>query len=307
MRNSIIKTLVQLGVCDSASIVEYYPRVRDRDDVKVMRCRKSGVIFLSQSDHIGEDHYRSQMDLSAWSAKERSEALDFCRDDDERRARMFSRFIQGRRWMDVGTGVGGILDLMRGEASEVCAVEFHTGARQMLQSLGYRVLGSLEEARDGHYDVVTMYHVFEHLFDPVQTLRILSHKMVAGGTLIIEVPHARDFLLATLNLESFKKFTFWSEHLILHTRESLARLVCEGGFTEFRITGCQRYPLANHLYWLAAGEPGGHKKWSHLLDVELDRAYAGYLDRIDQTDTLVCIARNGPAGNMQVKDDDHDK
>jgi hypothetical protein len=111
-----------------------------------------------------------------------------------------------------------------------------------------------------------------------------------GGKIIVEVPHAKDFLIDFLNLETFKAFTFWSEHLILHTRASLETFLQESGFKNIVIKGFQRYPLANHLYWLSQGKPGGHQHWHYLTTKELDKGYADMLASLDKTDTLIAIA-----------------
>jgi hypothetical protein len=93
-----------------------------------------------------------------------------------------------------------------------------------------------------------------------------------------------------LGPEAFKQFTFWSEHLILHTRKSLDVFLRTSGFIDISIDGLQRYPLANHLHWLVKGQPGGHKHWHHLESEELNRAYASLLARLDKTDTLLAVA-----------------
>ncbi len=49
----------------------------------------------------------------------------------------------------------------------------------------------------------------------------------------------------------------------------------------------QRYPLSNHLHWLAHGKPGGHKTWGFLDSAELDAAYAATLARVGACDTLI--------------------
>jgi hypothetical protein len=58
-------------------------------------------------------------------------------------------------------------------------------------------------------------------------------------------------------LDSFKESTFWSEHLILHTKESLRKILEAVGFKNIKIEGLQRYPSANHLY-LRHNRLGGH-------------------------------------------------
>lgn len=62
-------------------------------------------------------------------------------------------------------------------------------------------------------------------------------RLADKGRLIILAPHARDFLKTPLECEAFRRFTFWSEHLILHTRESLAVFIKAAGFNEVQIKG----------------------------------------------------------------------
>ena len=94
---------------------------------------------------------------------------------------------------------------------------------------------------------------------PIEFLKSFKNFLKPEGKLVIEVPHANDFLLKTMADEHFKNFTLWSQHLILHTRHSLERFLSASGYNKFIIQGKQRYSVANHLNWLALGKPGGHK------------------------------------------------
>jgi hypothetical protein len=107
--------------------------------------------------------------------------------------------------------------------------------------------------------------------------------------IIIEVPHARDILFSLYNCKKFKEFTFWSEHLVLYTKTSLKLILDAAKFLNYKIEGFQRYPLANHLYWLSKGKPGGHEKWPFLVCEKLEAAYQEQLKEIDRTDTLIAI------------------
>ena len=109
--------------------------------------------------------------------------------------------------------------------------------------------------------------------------------------MIIEVPHARDALFTIYDCEKFKQFSFWSEHLVLHTKMSLKLTLNAATFSSIKIFGYQRYPLANHLYWLSKGKPGGHEKWSELVSNKLDLEYKNQLEKIDRTDTLIAIVQ----------------
>lgn len=291
MENKIVKTLCDWGICDENAIESFYPRVRDRDDISVMRCKKSGVIFTSTSEHMDMSHYEEKHEFPHyWKEDNREKALIDSFEDDSRRKEQFLPMISNKSWMDVGTGAGGILDLLKPYAECVVAVEPQQRSLDSLKSLNYEAYSDIADVPFNEFDVITLFHVFEHLTDPLDLLKTAYDKLKVGGKIIIEVPHANDFLFTQLELEEFKKFTFWSEHLVLHNRWSLIAFLEKANFKNPIVSGFQRYNLANHLYWLKEKRPGGHIKWSMMATNQLDTAYANMLQSIDKTDTLIAIA-----------------
>lgn len=297
MDNQIFNLLETLGIVDESSVETLCPRVRDRDDVSVLRCARSGVIFLSRTDHIDIEHYKTENYLDE-NVQVHGEILcPTVLDDSVRRVELFGAEIRGKRWLDFGTGPAGVLDIL-GPASAGCVgVEPNIGFRREAVKRGHKVVASIDEL-DEHdkFDVITLFHVFEHLPAPAKLLMHLDRYLADSGTIILEVPHAHDILIETLDCEAFKKFTFWSEHLILHTRESLDAFIRCAGYADIRIEGVQRYSLSNHLYWLRHGAPGGHTEWEFLNSPALSAAYEELLRSLGQTDTLVARIRkfDGP-------------
>ncbi len=288
--SKIVSLCCELGICDQESIVPFFPKVRDRDDVAVLKCNKSGVILLSRSDYVDVRYYENKENFKYWGSRDRKNVILNTMEDNKMRYERLRHIICGKKWLDIGTGAGGVLDLLAPIASEAIAVEPQEDARRNLIDLGYKVYSCIEDVSEKCLDVVTMFHVFEHLINPIETLKTIK-EMLDGGRIIIEVPHANDFLISFLDLDSFKSFTFWSEHLILHTRESLRIFLESAGFSNICIQSYQRFPLANHLYWLSKGMPGGHIHWNYLRTPELDSAYSNMLSKLDKTDTLIAIAQ----------------
>ena len=212
--------------------------------------------------------------------------------DTWRRIKDFKKYIHGKRWLDVGTGDGEIIEKLYKSAKSVSAIEPNKIYRTLLKKKNFKVYKMIDETENETFDVITLFHVFEHLLDPIETLKKLKSRLSKNGIIIIEVPHAKDFLLETLQCESFKKFTFWSEHLILHTKNSLGAFIRRAGFKNVFIMGVQRYPLSNHLYWLVHAKPGGHEKWAYLNSSSMANAYLTLLQSLDQTDTLIAIVKN---------------
>lgn len=277
-----MKELYELGIVRHAE--PFFPRTRDRADIAVLK-DEAGVIFLNSTDHMDLAHYQGLSIAETWGAKERTEALAATRDDDTRRAAYVSA-LRPKRYIDVGCGLGGTMELLVGEIPEIHGVEPQADILALLKSrfTMYTSIGDVS----GQFDVASLFHVFEHLTEPMAMLKKVHERLVPGGRVIIEVPHARDALLA---LDAFKAFSFWSEHLVLHTRQSLAIYLEKAGFHTIEIKGVQRYPLANHLRWLVEGLPGGQKTLSQYADPTLAAAYEAYLVAHDSTDTLLAIAQ----------------
>lgn len=290
MKHAIEEQLISLGIIKKEKVVEFFPKVRDRDDVKVLRCEQSGVIYLSSTHHIEQSYYNDKKGTNYWSSSNREEGLKNTYIDDTRRFNQFKELITNKSYLDVGSGLGGVLDLFKTVAKEVSAVEPQAEIRELLNSIGYKVYNSIENAPAKNVDIISLFHVFEHLTDPVGSLKNLHKLLNENGKIIIEVPHAKDALIETFKLDSFKAFTFWSEHLILHTRKSLETFLTAAGFKNVTVMGFQRYPLANHLYWLNTGKPGGHNQFIQMRNTAMENEYSNLLSTIDQTDTIIAIA-----------------
>jgi 2-polyprenyl-3-methyl-5-hydroxy-6-metoxy-1,4-benzoquinol methylase len=292
MKNSIFQTLEKMGLTSKQSRVLFNDGTRDVERLKVWRDSNSGVIYIDDF-YAGDNTYIDGFYRDDEAVELRAGKPDFERDlDAHRRLRSNLKFVAGKKIADFGCGRGDFLKLVQPYCDEVIGVELQQNYVDELNSIGIPCANSLSTIKDGSLDGIVSFHVIEHLPNPLETLSALMKKIVSGGQLLIEVPHANDFLLSTVGCEGFKQFTLWSQHLVLHTRESLRRTLKFVGLEEIQIEGVQRYPLSNHLNWLANGKAGGHKSSLSSLDSDvLLEAYQNSLARIDATDTLVAIAK----------------
>ena len=140
-------------------------------------------------------------------------------------------------------------------------------------------------------DVVSLFHVVEHFYDPTIELQRIHNLLRPGGLVVIETPNSDDALLSKYENSEFQNFTYWSHHPMLHSHKSLQALVERNNFTVLENLGIQRYDLNNHLYWLAKGLPSGHEVWSGSLSVEAIESYARSLKATKTCDTLWLVAQ----------------
>lgn len=289
---SVIRTtLMQIGAITGHNIEIFSEYTRDRK-VNVYKDMLSEVIFID--DYYVGDHeyesgkYRDEFITNFPTLIQSADYEDLT--DTERRYNSYKKFFTGKVLCDFGCGAGSFIRLAKSTARQVIGIELQKNYLDDMNKYGIISQSSLNESIPA-LDIVTLFHCFEHLPDPLSVLRELRKSLKNGGMIIIECPHARDFLIGNLKLHEFIKFTLWSQHLILHTRNSLKLMLKAAGFSNIVVHGVQRYNIANHLNWILNKRPGGHKSTLAVIETnELVAAYEKALLNIDATDTLVAIA-----------------
>lgn len=284
--------LEKLGLSSKETRVLFNQRTRDKKNVKVWQDTISAVIYIDDF-YTGDATYIKGLYRGRQTAELNIGTPDFERNQDaQRRLNVYLPFVAGKKMADFGCGQGDFLKQIKPHCTDVLGIELQQNYLKHLNDNGVPCSNSLETIADNSLDIVVSFHVIEHLPDPLTVLTAIKQKIHSGGYVIIEVPHARDFLLTQLACDDFKQFTLWSQHLLLHTRQSLQKMLAFVGFIDIQIEGVQRYSLSNHLHWLSHGKPGGHKSTLAMIESNaLLDAYQNALARVDATDTLVAIAQ----------------
>ncbi len=96
------------------------------------------------------------------------------------------------RLLDVGAGTGYFAAYMRDRGWTVTALEPDEGARKLAMArakLAIRPSDDLFALAPGTFDVITLWHVLEHVHDPADYLRQFRRLLAPGGILVIAVPN----------------------------------------------------------------------------------------------------------------------
>ena len=137
-----------------------------------------------------------------------------------------------RRWLDVGCGLGFLMDVAFDQGFQVRGVEFNRSAIRYIQSkFTYPVeYGLVQELQfDGTFDVISLFDVIEHLEDPAGALRHLRGIIAPGGVCAIQTMDS-DSLMSRLIGKRLEDFRRTREHLYFFSRRSIARMLDETGW-----------------------------------------------------------------------------
>lgn len=153
---------------------------------------------------------------------------------------------EGGRLLDVGCGVGTLLNLARNNGWDTYGVELSKTYCDYTKSIGLKVSNSdLTDAGfiEGFFDAISMVHVLEHIPELFETLneawRILKH----DGILVVDTPD-----IGTLTAR-FQKGHYVSLdpdcHIWQFTPETLSNVLLRAGFTPIRVVQHSR----SWRYW----------------------------------------------------------
>jgi 2-polyprenyl-3-methyl-5-hydroxy-6-metoxy-1,4-benzoquinol methylase len=277
-------------LCGGKEFKERAGGVRDNPDIRICECVSCGLVTLSSFDHIVDQFYENSkihegepLDIQKW--------LEVTEADDERRFQFLRSQLSKSSLLDFGCGVGGFLLKAKEISPQAHGIELESRLAEHFRKNNITVFRNQkeipEENRRKGYDLISLFHVVEHLADPKEVLCQLSEILTDGGQIIIEVPNSDDALLTLYNNGPFSRYFYWSCHLFYFSGKTLEQLALLAGLRVNYIKQIQRYPLSNHLYWLVKGAPGGHEHWQFIDSPKLTAAYEQQLAAIGKCDTII--------------------
>lgn len=206
------------------------------DGVRTVQCAHCGLIFLDpfpQFDgtlHYDADYYRP------WVAEQGPQRRRLWAS----RVALLHRFSPAGRLLDVGCGEGSFLLAAREAGWRVAGTEVSRWAAQMLrETQGLEIhegeLLHIADVEPG-FDVITMWHVLEHMEQPLHALRRARELLTADGTLIVAVPNSGfSFFRVVYPLARFHRLRYYTPgerelHLHHFTQSTLHALLSAAGF-----------------------------------------------------------------------------
>jgi 2-polyprenyl-3-methyl-5-hydroxy-6-metoxy-1,4-benzoquinol methylase len=200
------------------------------------------------------------------------------------------------RILDIGAGYGFFVDaLFRAGFKNAKGIEISRERREMARlHTQVPILDTdiNDERKDiGTFDIITIYHVVEHMANPIEFVKNARKLLAPKGIVVIEVPNSEELLLETCG--AYNDFYWIRAHLNYFTKKPLVSCLKKAGFKTVRIEYQQRYGLSNLFNWLSTGTPQIERPVfeTDAQYAQVESYYKEYLARIGKSDTLIAIAR----------------
>ena len=145
-----------------------------------------------------------------------------------RKVALINKLSKGRKLLDMGAGTGHFLSVAQQKGWEVTGLEPDSDARALAASMNRVELlpqDQLHQLPSGQYDVITLWHVLEHVYHLQRDMARLSDLLKPDGTLVIAVPNRKSY-----DARYYKEF--WAAydlpiHLSHFTQPDIQRLASQ--------------------------------------------------------------------------------
>lgn len=105
--------------------------------------------------------------------------------------KIVSKYNKNGKLLDYGCGNGVFLEYFKEKGYNVSGFEPNEVARNQALEKGLEVISELNENET--YDIITLWHVLEHITNPSEILDILKSKLTENGKILIAVPNYKSY------------------------------------------------------------------------------------------------------------------
>ncbi len=224
-------------------------------EFQLVSCRNCGLVYQNPSPTINSFNtiYPIDYDQSTESIfRDTSRISRFSRLYGLRKqSKAIIRHKKKGRLLDVGCSTGNFLEIMNTLSGwELHGIEPNPHASEYARNqLGLNVItGLLDDVEypEEHFDVITLWHVLEHLNDPSKTLQRLQKLLKPDGLLVITTPNLDSF-----DARIFGKYWIGYElprHYYVFSLESLDDILRQAGFKLLET----RYIYGSHAAFMSS-------------------------------------------------------
>jgi len=141
--------------------------------------------------------------------------------------------------LDIGCGVGEVIDVFKDNNWDCHAIEFNPGAVDWLKKKGINVSDvHFNEYDEGlQFDVIMAWGVVEHVIDPLVFLKKVNNMLKPGGVFVSEVPHGNSLTVdySRLTNKDPERIIMGEQHIVLYSIEAYTGIHESAGLTNLHV------------------------------------------------------------------------
>ena len=178
-----------------------YKLFKEIDGYRLVKCRQCGLVYLNPrptQQEISEE-YSAEYHIERLLRQEPKTEEEIEKEISKnigRAEEIVKHFGNKGKFLDIGCSAGFFIACLKRYGWDVTGVDISEWASKFAkEKLGLNAFtGSVEEIKfNEQFDVITMYHVLEHLPDPLGTLKRVSEIIADDGVLVIKGPNLGSF------------------------------------------------------------------------------------------------------------------
>jgi 2-polyprenyl-3-methyl-5-hydroxy-6-metoxy-1,4-benzoquinol methylase len=209
---------------------------------RVLQCESCSLIFVYPIPDKAEleEHYDTAY-YGEWLDEQKEPRIKMWK----RRLKRLERFRPGGMLLDVGCAEGTFLNLARQRGWRTRGTEISRYAASYAENISGAEVFCGELPAAGYprhsFDVITMWHVLEHVRDPSGYLREIHHILKPDGLLVIAVPNCKNVLMqAAYRIVRKRKMKLFSKddrevHLYHFSPKTIQTYLARTGFECIRL------------------------------------------------------------------------
>ena len=112
----------------------------------------------------------------------------------KRKLKLINSFkTEQKNLLDIGAGTGDFLNICKKNNWNINGVEPSSDARKIALEKNIKLVSDIKEFKNDKYDVITMWHVLEHIIELDDYINSLEKMLKSNGILIIAVPNYKSY------------------------------------------------------------------------------------------------------------------
>ena len=162
----------------------------------------------------------------------------------KRKFKLINSFGTEKRILDIGAGTGDFLSFFKSKEWEVFGVEPNEKARALSAQKEVFLKDKISQYKGHQFDVITMWHVLEHVPNLSEYIRTLQRLLTEKGILVVAVPNFKSF-----DANHYKEF--WAAYDVPRHLWHFSQTGIEQLFKEVDMTVVEKYPLKFDSYYVS--------------------------------------------------------